>query len=350
MPFELVRNDIVRMPVDAIVNAANSGLRPGGGVCGAIFAAAGFRRLNEACCSIGHCDVGGAVITPGFDLPAKFVIHAVGPIWRGGFFHEAELLRSAYLNSLTLAEENGCQSIAFPLISSGIYGYPKEEAFRIAVTAIQDFLMEHEMQVYLILFGRGAVAVGKKVFADIQSYIDDHYVEVHYPRRSFFERRIERKKQLEEQTLYEEAFTEQRISPSAAPEPCYSASPFEPKDSLEALLSHMEDTFSTHLFRLIDKREMTDVEVYKRANIDRKLFSKLRKEGYTPSKQTVLALTIALRLSLDECRDLLCRAGYALSPSNKADVIIQYFIEREIYDIFAVNEALFSFGEKVLGS
>lgn len=364
MPFELIRNDIVKMKVDAVVNAANSGLRPGGGVCGAIFSAAGYNRLHQACRAIGHCDVGGAVITPGFDLPARYVIHAVGPIWQGGHHNEPQLLRNAYLNSLKLAKENGCESIAFPLISSGIYGYPKEEAFRVAVTAIQDFLLENDMKVYLILFGSGAVAVGEKVFSRIQSYIDDHYVEERYSLREN-DRRRQYAEQLEEQEsiFAESSYESAPLPPVSAPEkPAHKAAPDEEADpfecifkifekrSLDDLLSHMDDSFSTMLLHLIDKKGMTDVEVYKRANIDRKLFSKLRKDSYNPSKQTAVALCIALRLNLDEAKDLLGRAGYAFSPSNKADVIVQYFIENEIYDILTVNEALFAFDQKLLGA
>ena len=163
MPFEIVRNDITKMSVDAIVNAANSALAPGGGVCDAIFAAAGYDQLDRACRAIGHCDVGQAVITDGFHLPARYVIHAVGPIWRGGGQNEAALLKSCYISSLQLAEENGCQSIAFPLISSGIYGYPKAEALKIAVSAIGEFLLEHEMQVYLAIFDRNAMLLSEKL-------------------------------------------------------------------------------------------------------------------------------------------------------------------------------------------
>ena len=394
MPLELIRTDIVRMHTDAIVNAANSALAPGGGVCGAIFSAAGYQKMDKACRAIGHCEVGQAVITPGYALPAKYVIHAVGPIWRGGEHNEEALLRSAYRSALTVAVENGCRSVAFPLISSGIYGYPREEAFRVAVSAIQDFLLTHEISVSLILFDRGNFALGEKLFASIQSYIDDHYVAQH----SFRDRRtdlLQQRRQMEEQeALSPRPFGAARSAPSAAPtasEPKESASessfdsfmepsvfdraveaeeegydtaalpdlsqavpgapaPEQKKRSLKNLLFHLEDSFSDALLRLIDEKGMTDVEVYKRANLDRKLFSKLRKSSYRPSKQTAVALAIALRLNLDETADLLGRAGYALSPSSKGDVIVRYFIEEGIFDIYAVNEALFTFGEKLLGA
>lgn len=343
MPFTIVRNDITKMPVDAIVNAANSALAPGGGVCGAIFAAAGYDELDRACRKIGHCDVGQAVITPGFALSAKHVIHTVGPIWRGGGQNEAQLLHSAYRSSLLLAEKNGCTSIAFPLISSGIYGYPKAEALRIAVNAISDFLLEHEMQVYLVLFDRSALVLSEKVFHGIQTYIDDHYVKQFNMDRRCETEAVFYAEQLEAQEMLSE--------PQVRPAPEKTKKSSQQKRSLKELLFHLDESFSQMLLRLIDEKRMTDVETYKRANLDRKLFSKIRKDaGYNPSKQTAIALAIALRLNLDETRDLLAKAGYALSHSNKFDVIIEYFIEEGIYDIYEINEALFAFDQKLLGA
>ena len=333
MPFSLVRNDIVNMRVDAIVNAANSSLAPGGGGCGAIFAAAGRTALDKACRAIGHCDVGSAVITPGFDLPARYVIHAVGPIWQGGSRGEADLLHSCYTRALHLARENGCESIAFPLISSGIFGYPKPQALRVAINAIEEFLLKYEMQVYLVIFDRAALLISKRLYENIQRYIDDRYVELRaFPR------------QAAEALPHARQRAEQADLPLAAP----CATPG--KRSLDDLLGHLDESFSRMLLRLIDEKGMTDVEVYKRANLDRKLFSKIRKEGYNPSKQTALALAIALRLNLDETKDLLGRAGYALSHSNKFDIIIEYFIEEGVYDIFEINEALFAFEQRLLGA
>ena len=333
MPFSLVRNDIVNMRVDAIVNAANSSLAPGGGVCGAIFAAAGRTALDKACRAIGHCDVGSAVITPGFDLPARYVIHAVGPIWQGGSRGEAALLHSCYTRALHLARENGCESIAFPLISSGIFGYPKPQALRVAINAIEEFLLKYEMQVYLVIFDRAALLISERLYENIQRYIDDRYVELRaFPR------------QAAEALPHARQRAEQADLPLAAP--CATPS----KRSLDDLLGHLDESFSRMLLRLIDEKGMTDVEVYKRANLDRKLFSKIRKEGYNPSKQTALALAIALRLNLDETKDLLGRAGYALSHSNKFDIIIEYFIEEGVYDIFEINEALFAFEQRLLGA
>lgn len=375
MPFAIVRNDIVKMRVDAVVNAANSALAPGGGVCGAIFAAAGYADLDRACRAIGHCGVGSAVITGGFRLPAKYVIHAVGPIWRGGGKNEAALLSGCYTSALRLAEEKGCRSVAFPLISSGIYGYPKAEALRIAVEAIGAFLLEHEMQVYLVVFDRSAVELSEARFTGVQSYIDDHYVDASPFQRRGTEGRYSTQ-QLAEQEKMEAlgapgAFWEKAAQrPAAAPPETKAGKPLGPaqryagpasvpapsqfprpssKRSLKDLVGCLEESFSAMLLRLIDEKGMTDVEVYKRANMDRKLFSKLRKEGYNPSKPTAIALAVALRLNLDEARDLLGRAGYTLSHSSKFDVIIEYFISEGVYDIYEINEALFAFDQRLLG-
>lgn len=337
MPFEIVRNDIVKMNTDAVVNAANSSLLPGGGVCGAIFRAAGYEKLDAACSAIGHCAVGSAVITPGFDLPAKYVIHAVGPIWHGGRAGEAELLAGCYRSALQLAVDNACESIAFPLISAGIYGYPKAEALRIAVDTIREFLSENELRVVLILFDRASLLIGEEKLGPVRAFIDENYILANEVPRPMSELRAHRKQAREQPKC---TFAD------AAPMSCGAA----PKNRrLEELVNHLEESFSAMLFRLIDEKGMTDVEVYKRANLDRKLFSKLRKDSYNPGKATVLALAIALRLNLDETKDLLRRAGYGLSHSSKFDVIVEYFITEQIYDIYEVNAALFAFDQKLLG-
>jgi len=319
------------MDVDVIVNAANSALKMGGGVCGAIFRAAGEKELQAECDSIGGCETGNAVITKGYKLPAKHIIHTVGPVWNGGKNNEEKLLRSCYIKSLNLAKEHKLESIAFPLISSGIYGYPKAEAFKVAVTAIQDFLLENEMMVYLIVFDKAAVEISEKLYASIEKYIDDKYVD-------------EKAEIRENRLQVEDAAIHYMVS---APKLIKS-----PKDkkSLEDIVSQLDETFSEMLLRLIDEKEMTDVETYKKANIDRKLFSKIRTDKfYRPRKTTALALCIALELNIDQTKDLLARAGYALSPSSKFDLIVEYFIEQGIYNIFEINEALFAFEENLLG-
>ena len=330
MPLQIIRNDITKMDVDVIVNAANSALKMGGGVCGAIFKAAGAKELQAECDSIGGCETGNAVITKGYKLPARHIIHTVGPVWHGGKNDEEKLLRSCYIKSLNLAKEYELESIAFPLISSGIYGYPKGEAFKVAVTAIQDFLLENEMMVYLIVFDKAAVEISEKLYTSIEKYIDDKYDDEKAESREF-------------RLLNEEADIYYSVS---APKMSKAS-----KDkSLEDIVSQLDETFSEMLLRLIDEKEMTDVETYKKANIDRKLFSKIRIDKfYRPRKATALALCIALELNLDQTKDLLGRAGYALSRSSKFDIIVEYFIERGIYNIFEINEALFAFEENLLG-
>ena len=341
MPLTFIREDITRLDVDAIVNAANSSLAPGGGVCGAIFSAAGREDMHAACRAIGHCAVGHAVITPGFHLRARYVIHAVGPIWKGGLLGERRQLASCYTSALRIAKAHGLSSIAFPLISSGIYGYPKREALQIAISSIRRFLNEEEdLDVTLVLFDRSAVALGRDRHLAIREYINDHYAD------AFARRRRQR-----EETSFSIQEDEQTLCP--IPESCCmppkTAPQIEPR-TLNEVVRHLDDTFSQMLLRLIDERGMKDTEVYKRANIDRKLFSKVRKSGYTPSKQTALALCIALRLSLDESRDLLARAGYALSPSSLSDIIIRFHIEHGVYDIDEINAALFEYGQTTLGA
>ena len=342
MPLKIVRNDITKMSVDAIVNATNTPLKMGGGVCGAIFSAAGTEKLQAECDSIGHCNVGEAVITSGYRLPARHIIHAVGPKWRDGSSGEARLLHNCYTNSLTLALQHECESIAFPLISSGIYGYPKDQALQIAISAIDEFLLNHEMTVYLVVYDKKAFILSEKLFSAIEKYIDDNYVEEHL--LSECNRGIEpfEYRQVAEMNL---VYPPCDACPSVSP-----ASPHE-KRRLEDVLAKLDESFPQMLLRLIDEKGMTDVETYKRANIDRKLFSKIHNgKSYNPSKVTAIALAIALKLNLDETYDLLSKAGYTLSHSNKFDVIIEYFIEEGNYNIYEINEALFAFDQVLLGA
>ena len=350
MPLELIRSDITLMQTDAIVNAANSRLQRGGGVCGAIFARADGEALQAACDEIGFCPTGEAVITPSFGLNAPFVIHAVGPIWQGGTHREAELLRSAYTRSLDIALKNKLHSIAFPLISSGIYGFPKQQALSIAVSAIGDWLMESstEMQVYLVLFDKTSFELGHALHSRVRAFIDEHYVDAHT-----FDRRnacFEIQEQLKEQCAMASAIAEERRECKPKKRALCPSSCAPSVRSLEDVLKQASESFTEMLLRLIDERGLTDPEVYKRANLDRKLFSKIRSNpAYQPGKNTVLALAIALQLNLDQTADLLRRAGFALSPSSKSDLIVEYFIREQSYNIHEINETLFAFGQKLLG-
>lgn len=337
MPLEIIRNDITKVHVDAIVNAANSSLLGGGGVDGAIHRAAGPELLAE-CRTLGGCPPGQAKITKGYKLPAKYVIHTVGPVWQGGGHGEEGLLRNCYKNSLALAKEYNLESIAFPLISAGAYAYPKDEAMKVAISVIGDFLMENDMIVYLVVFDKKAVTLSEKLFASITQYIDDRYVEEH---------QMERNQPLQDWELPQGMVVHESFEEFLQLKEETSL----PKRSLEDLVNNLEETFSQMLLRLIDEKGMTDAATYKRANIDRRLFSKIRNDiYYKPSKPTALAFAIALRLNLDETKDLLIRAGFALSQSSKEDIIVQYFIENAIYNIFEINEALFVFNQNILGS
>lgn len=331
MPLQIVRNDITKMKVDAIVNAANSSLLGGGGVDGCIHRAAGPELLLE-CKTLGGCETGSAKITKGYRLPCKYVIHAVGPRWRDGKHGEREKLVSCYRTSLALAKEHGCETVAFPLISSGIYGYPKDQALKVAIDTISDFLLENDMTVYIVIFDRKAYQIGEKLFSDIAAYIDDTYVDEHTDSCASQLRRM--------QTLSEE--------PEKA---IYGAPMAASAKSLDDALSQIDESFSEMLLRKIDEKGMTDAQCYKKANIDRKLFSKIRSDKlYKPSKPTALAFAIALELPLDETKEMLMKAGFALSHSNKFDIIIEYFIENGNYNVFEINEALFAFDQSLLGA
>ncbi|MBR5135158.1 MAG: O-acetyl-ADP-ribose deacetylase [Clostridia bacterium] len=334
MPLKIVRNDITKMAVDAIVNAANESLLGGGGVDGAIHAAAGPQFLAE-CKIIGGCEVGKARITKGYDLPASYVIHTVGPIYQDGRHGEKALLESCYREALALAKTHDCNTVAFPLISSGVYGYPKDQALKVAVDVIGGFLLENEMTVYIVIFDKAAYQISERLFSDIAEYIDDHYVDEH---------------------------TDARRERCRVPFPCPSINrpkefAFEEckailsEDDLRSKLDRIDESFSEMLLRKIDESGMTDAECYKKANIDRKLFSKIRGDAqYKPSKPTAIAFAVALELSLAETEDLLKKAGFALSHSNKFDIIIEYFISNGNYNIFEINEALFAFDQSLLGA
>lgn len=344
MPIKIVRNDITKIKCDAIVNAANPSLLGGGGVDGAIHRAAGKGLLLE-CMKLGGCKVGQAKLTGAYKLPAKFIIHTVGPKWKGGQNGERELLESCYRESLLLALDNKCESVAFPLISSGDYGYPKDQALKVAVDTITEFLIDHDMLIYIVVFDKSAFQISEKLFTDIATYIDDKYVDTHF----IFNRT--RPDALGESTV----LAETQILPDDF-ENCEAQVPLcpsmaMPKDvSLEDVVNQIDESFSQMLLRKIDEKGMTDAECYKKANVDRKLFSKIRSDiNYRPSKTTALAFAIALELSLADTKDMLMKAGFALSHSNKFDIIIEYFITHGNYNVFEINESLFAFDQSLLG-
>lgn len=332
MPFKIVRNDITKMRVDAIVNAANTSLAPGGGVCGAIFEAAGYDSLASHCRKIGHCDTGNAVITKGYDLPAKYIIHTPGPVYKDGSHGEEQLLYSCYKSSLEKAKSKCVKSIAFPLISSGIYGYPKAKALRVATNAIMEFLENNDMDVYLVVYDKRAFEISSELFSDVEEYIEENLIKPD-SRRSY--------------GIEQEAFEDMNMQCAPMmPRNSYSRS----MESIDDMLKNMDASFSEYLLTLIDESGMTDAQVYKKANVDRKLFSKIRNNRqYKPSKVTAVAFAIALGLDIDAARDLIGRAGYALSRSSKFDIIIEYFIIHKNYNIFEINEVLFAFDQPLIG-
>lgn len=343
MPLEIVRNDITKMNVDAIVNAANESLLGGGGVDGAIHHAAG-EKLLAACRKLGGCSVGKAKITSGYKLPAKYVIHAVGPIYKDGKYGEKELLESCYRESLMLAKEHKCKTVAFPLISSGVYGYPKDQALKVAIDVIGNFLLENEMTVYIVIFDRASYQISEKLFSDIAEYIDDNYVEAHTYCRC--ENVCMDSLSMPSVPMYA---MREKSSKDIFGTSDYESKPIE--DDLSEKLKQIDESFSQMLLRKIDEKGMTDTECYKKANIDRKLFSKIRSDvHYKPSKPTALAFAISLELSLEETEDMLRKAGFALSHSNKFDIIIEYFISHGNYNVFEINEALFAFDQSLLGA
>ena len=324
MPIKIIRNDITKLKCDAIINAANKTLLGGGGVDGAIHKAAGEKLLEE-CKTLGGCNVGEAKLTSAYNLPCKYVIHTVGPVWKGGFFGEEQKLQSCYKNSLELAKQNQCESIAFPLISSGAYRYPKDKALKVATDTISNFLLENEMLVYIVVFDKKAFSISKKLFNDIQQYIDDSYADTYAVSRNRFN---------------------MACKMSA---PMYGES--KPLITLEEKIKQIDESFSQMLLRKIDEKGLKDSECYKKANIDRKLFSKIKSNvNYKPSKTTAIAFAISLELNLEETKDMLMKAGYALSKSNKFDIIIEYFITNRNYNIFEINEALFAFDQSLLGA
>lgn len=345
MPLHIVRNDITKMEVDAIVNAANSSLLGGGGVDGCIHRAAGPELLAE-CEKLGGCETGNAKITRAGKLPCKYVIHAVGPRWRDGKHGERDKLISCYQTSLKLAKDNNCESLAFPLISSGIYGYPKDQALKVAIDTISDFLLENEMTVYIVIFDRKAYQISSKLFADIAEYIDENYVDEHTDDRSERTRRLNAIQEMDfscDAAICEEDEVDELLAfPMMAESKMLT---------LNDALEQIDESFSEMLLRKIDEKGMTDAQCYKKANIDRKLFSKIRSDKlYKPSKPTVIAFAIALELPLEETKDMLMKAGFALSHSNKFDIIVEFFISQGKYNVFEINEALFAFDQSLLGA
>ena len=373
MAFKIIRNDITRVKADAIVNTANPEPRYASGTDAAIYKAAGTDDLLAERKKIGRIAPGEAAVTAAFQLPAKYIIHTVGPAWIDGQHGEYDILRSCYRKSLLLADQLGCESIAFPLIATGVYGFPKDQALEIALSVIREHLEDSDLNVILVVFGRSTYQIAVGLTEQIEEYIDENYVseqtaeEYGEPLEHLSEVRRRRRLWEREQFIGSELMNSAPSDAMAAPleateeaaneeiphpvlEAAPSYAPKQKKASLEDVVNNLGESFQARLLRMIDERGMSDPEVYKRANVDRKLFSKIRcSEDYIPKKKTIVALAIALRLNLDDTRDLLASAGLMLTNNSKADVIVSFCIENGIYDIFEVNALLFKFHQPILG-
>lgn len=351
MPLKIVRNDITKVKADAIVNSANKNPICGGGAEYHIYQAAGHAELLAAREKVGALNVAEVAVTPAFALKAKYIIHTVGPKWNGGVSGETLALENCYTGALEKAKKLGCETIAFPLISSGVFKFPKDSALKIALKAIGTFLQTNEMDVQLVVFDRKSFEVSEDLYSDIHAYIDDNYVQdkyddVHdYVRQRWDENRNDSWGNLNRERDCIKLDIEESIDKLCDKAKCLCA------ESLDDILAKPGETFCNKLFHLIHEKNLDDVDVYKKANLDRKHFSKIRSNmDYKPTKKTALALAIALHLNLDETADLIARAGFALSPSNTGDLIVKFFIEREKYDIWEINSMLFKFGQPTLGA
>ena len=351
MPIQIVRNDITKMKVDAIVNTANKDLMPGGGVNGAIHKVAGPQLTGE-CKLLGGCKPGEAKLTYGYNLPSKYVIHTVGPVWQGGKHQEKEILVSCYTHALSLAKEKGCESLAFPLIAAGTFGYPKKQALKIAMDTIGDFLLDHDMMVYVCVFNKECLNISKALFANVEEYIDEHYVE-EYENAPYYRSSMQREREIKAhlelpQFLKKKSKGTKSSTIQATPK---ALSIMDEDTGLDDWLNAADESFSEMVLRKIEEKGMTNAECYKKANIDKKLFSKIRSTpSYTPRKGNCLALAIALQLSLYDTEKLLNAAEFTLSRSSKRDLAIIWHIQNRIYDIHTINIHLNMKGLPLLGS
>ena len=335
------------MRCDAIVNTANTKPIIGSGCDYAVYKAAGKRRLSEYReKNIGEVPEGDVFLTPGFRLPARYIIHAVSPLYIDGAHGEEEKLRVCYRKSLSLAWEQRCRSIAFPVISTGSFGYPKQEGIRIAADEIQAFLQNHEMLIYLVVFDAQSARYGKRFDKDLQAYIDENYVDAkHHEEYGIQTMALQRDLDDEsfspyEDDLYEDNLYEDDLYEEDSDEDSEEENAFTQlhESKLEERMKHLTDSFSEYLLYLIEEKGMTNADVYKRALVDKKTFSKIKNHtDYHPQKMTAMCLCMGAKLNLDETRDLLARAGYALSPCDKTDIIFSYFIENQIYDMIELD-------------
>ena len=347
MPLKIIRNDITKVSADAIVNTANPKPIFASGTDKAIYEAAGADKVLKERKKIGEIARGEVAITPAFSLSAKYIIHTVGPSWHDGTQGEFEILRSCYHKSLLQAIELKCESIAFPLIATGVYGFPKDKALQIAISEISEFLFQYEMMVYLVVFDDKSFQLSNNIMGNVQSFIDSHYVKT--KRNTEYSRRRTREpyEEFEDVELMEMAM---KCDLDESCDNMLDFAPIQMPLSLDDQFENMGGTFQEKLFEIIDYRGYTNIEVYTRANLDRKHFSKIQcNVNYHPSKTTAMALCIALKLDLDESKDLLARAEWAFSPNRKMDLIVMNAIVNREYNINQINAILFQYGQECLG-
>ncbi len=350
MPLQIIRQDITKMHVDAIVNTTNEEMIGYSGVDLAVHTAAG-PELDKLCETLTLLGLGKAKITPAFNLPCKYIIHTAGPVWHGGYNGETELLVSCYNECLRLAKEYGCETVAFPLISSGAYGYPKDKVLKIAINTISTFLFDNEMTVYLFVYDKKSYELSEELFSGIESYIDDNYVEryegIFFNAASFREKRLREEVDCS-RAMSDECMSALCIEEDYAPVPCSISR--APKRSLEDFIK-LDESFALKLIKLIDAKGISEVECYKKANVSKQTWHKLMTDKhYKPNKKTAISFAVALELSLDETQNLLSSVGFILSDSSLFDVIIKYCLENEIYDVFEIDSALFKYDQETLFS
>lgn len=348
MPFKIIRDDITKVKADAIVNPVNPEVCIGGGVESAIYEAAGKEKLLEARKELGRLNPGKVGVTEAFNLDAKYIVHVSGLYWKGGNSFEARCLEECYEKALKAALDKGCKSIAFPLLATGTYGFPKDIGLDVAVSAFTEFLEEYEMEITLVVFGNDAVNVSGKLVDEVKSFIDDKYVKEALETEYKEDRKIfcyslssERLHLLLKEETYD-------VLDNACTKDTFSA---KQPGSLEAALKNIyKESFEKHLQQLINKKGLRNSEVYAAANISKQYFSKLLKGQVKPSKDKMLALAVGLRLNMDEVVDFLRIAGYALSPISQTDTVVEYFIRKQEYNVLKINIVLFDYGLEPLSN
>lgn len=342
MPFKIIRDDITKVKADAIVNPVNPEVCIGGGVESAIYQAAGKEKLVEARKELGRLHPGKVGVTEAFNLDAKYIVHVSGLYWKDGNSFEARCLKECYEKALKAVLDKGCKSIAFPLLGTGTYGFPKDIGLDVAVSTFTEFLEEYEMDITLVVFGNDAVNVSGKLVDEVRSFVDDKYVKETLETEYKKDRNIECYALPNERfhlLLKEETYD---VPDNACTKDTLSA---KQPGSLEAALKNIyKESFEKHLQQLINKKGLRNSEVYAAANISKQYFSKLLKGQVKPSKDKMLALAVGLRLNMDETADFLRIGGYALSPISQTDTVVEYFIRKQEYNVLKINIVLFDYG------